>query len=183
MSTLTDDFINNLNNLNKFIATCINAVYVLCANCFAISIIISLNFGDNTNGDNPFELIINRGVINSPQSQLFEYCQNTQDYTLSFEFDNLQNSNNISNLTKNKKLLTNDKNGQFWFLLQNININVTENQKSKKHKTRSKKEITIDDTKEIFNKNGVVSYINKLSQKDASWNSEILKRTTNVNYV
>ena len=37
------------------------------------------------------------GVINSLQSQLFELFQNTQDYILSFKFDNLQNSNNILN--------------------------------------------------------------------------------------
>ena len=96
-----------------------------------------------------------------------------------FKFDNLQNSNNVPNLTKNEELLANDKNGQFWFLLQNINV--TENKKSKKHKTRSKKEITIDDTKEIFNKSVVISYINKLSKKDASWKSEI--RTTNVSTI
>ena len=61
-----------------------------------------------------------------------------------------------------------------------LHIKANQNKKSKNHKKRSKKEITIDDTKEIFNKNYVVSHIHKLSKKDASWKSEILKRTTNV---
>ena len=145
MSTLTNDFITNLNNLNKFILTCINAVYVLSAACFAIPIKLSFNLGDNTSGDNnsdtPFELIVNRGVINSLQSQLFKLCQNTQDYILSFIFDNLQNSNNILNLTKNEELLANDRNGKFWFVLQNINVN--ENKKSKNIKKEVKKKLQL----------------------------------------
>ena len=95
--------------------------------------------GDNTNSDNsnnPFELIINRRVINSLQSQLFGLCQNAQ------------NLNYILNFAKSEELLANDKYGKFWFLLQNINVN--QNKKSKKNKKRSKKEI--DDTKEIFHK-------------------------------